>query len=54
MYSNLSRRDFLKISALGFSTLAMRSWSRSLPAQDFPQSEHLGRVVVGKLDIMAQ
>ncbi|MCF6278308.1 MAG: twin-arginine translocation signal domain-containing protein, partial [Anaerolineales bacterium] len=51
--SNLSRRDFLKLGALGLGALAMRPFVRSAQ-QDFPQSEYLGRVVVGKLDVMSR
>jgi len=51
---SLNRRDFLKLGALGFGALAMRPWERSLPSQDFPQSERLGRVVVGKLDVKSR
>ena len=42
------------MSALGLGAIAMRPWERSRPSQDFPQSKYLGRVVVGKLDIMAR
>jgi hypothetical protein len=48
---NFSRRDFLKLSGLGFGALALRprlspSLSR-LWAPDFPQTARLGRVTVG-------
>ncbi len=52
MNAKLSRRDFLKLSALGLGTLAMRPFVRSL--QEFPQSERLGRVVTGKVDLMSR
>lgn len=52
MSEKLSRRDFLKLSALGISTLAMRSWKEG--KQGFPDHEHLGRVTVGKVDLMSR
>lgn len=52
MKTILSRRDFLKLSALGLGSLAMRPLKRS--EQEFPQAERLGRVVVGKLDLMSR
>ena len=52
MNSNLSRRDFLKLSALGLGSLAMRPWKYR--KQGFPESEYLGRIVVGKVDLMSR
>jgi lipoprotein-anchoring transpeptidase ErfK/SrfK len=54
MKSNLSRREFLKFSALGLGSLVVRPWEGYRTAQTFPQSEYLGRVAVGKLDVMAR
>lgn len=50
---NLSRRDFLKLSALGASALAFRPFAIPLLA-DFPQTNSLGRITVGKVDIFSQ
>jgi lipoprotein-anchoring transpeptidase ErfK/SrfK len=48
--SLLHRRDFLKLSALGLGALAFRPLANAeLP--EFQQSEKLGRVTVGKVDI---
>jgi len=49
--SPLSRRDFLKLSALGLSALALRPWRRLFSLGDFPNSERLGRVCVGKVGL---
>jgi hypothetical protein len=43
----LSRRDFLKLAALGLGALAFRPLARILPLESFPQSEYLGRVCSG-------
>ena len=57
----LSRRDFLKLGALGAGALAspwrrgdtLRPFAKSaLP--EFPQAERLGRVAVGKVDIFSR
>lgn len=40
---SISRRSFLKLSALGLGGLAFRPNERILVPQDFPQSERLGR-----------
>jgi L,D-transpeptidase catalytic domain len=50
---NLSRRDFLKLAALGTGALAIRSFP-NLRLSEFPQSEKLGRVTVGKVDVFAR
>ncbi len=50
---NLSRRDFLKLAALGTGALAFRSLP-ILGLSEFPQSEKLGRVTVGKVDVFAR
>jgi lipoprotein-anchoring transpeptidase ErfK/SrfK len=49
----LSRRDFLKLGALGAGALALRPFAKSaLP--EFPQAERLGRVAVGKVDVYSR
>ncbi|RLD04517.1 MAG: hypothetical protein DRI56_11175 [Chloroflexota bacterium] len=48
---NLSRRDFLKLSALGLGSLALRPWTKAFTLGDFPDSERLGRVCVGKVHL---
>lgn len=50
---NLSRRDFLKLAALGTGTLALRSLP-NFDLSEFPQSEKLGRVTAGKVDIFTR
>ena len=48
-----TRRDFLKLSILGLGTIA----SRSFPKMDllqFPDTEKLGRITVGKMDLKAR
>ena len=47
----LTRRDFLKISASGFVALGMKPWRQWSSLADFPQTDRLGRVAVGKVDI---
>jgi hypothetical protein len=45
---NFSRKEFLRLSGLGISALALRFWSGNgflSAAQDFPQTGRLGRVV---------
>ncbi|KAA3644046.1 MAG: L,D-transpeptidase [Chloroflexi bacterium] len=49
----LSRREFLKLSALSFGGAFIPPWLR-MPSQDFPQSEHLGRIVAGGLKLHSQ
>jgi lipoprotein-anchoring transpeptidase ErfK/SrfK len=49
----LSRRDFLKLAALGAGTLAFRSLP-TLEVFEFPQSDKLGRVTVGKVDVFSR
>lgn len=46
----LSRRDVLKLAALGFGALALRPLTK-LDLPEFPQAERLGRVTVGKVDV---
>lgn len=49
----LTRRDFLKISALGIGTLAFRPFAW-LGIPESQQSGSLGRVTVGKVDVYAR
>jgi hypothetical protein len=45
MNRSISRREFLKLSALSMGGIALRPWHRRLlTLEDFPQSERLGRV----------
>ena len=48
-----SRRDFLKLAALGLGALGMRPWSRLFQIEDFPNYDRLGRVF-GKVEITAR
>jgi lipoprotein-anchoring transpeptidase ErfK/SrfK len=47
----INRRDFLKISCLSFASLPFFSRETSQLLQEFPQSEKLGRVAVGMVDL---
>ena len=50
-----TRREFLKLSALAVGGLSLQPWgSRLFYEQDFPESERLGRVCVGKVDLKSQ
>ena len=49
----LSRREFLKLSTLSLGGAFIPPWLR-LPRQDFPQGEHLGRVIAGGLKLYSQ
>lgn len=51
--SRLTRRDFLKLAALGASALAFRPFAK-LFSPEFPQADKLGRVTVGKVDVYAR
>jgi hypothetical protein len=48
---HISRRDTLKLAALGLGGLALRPWKHIHASFDFPSSERLGRVCVVKTDI---
>jgi hypothetical protein len=50
----LSRRNFLKLAALGLGSLSLRPFRRSFRMPDFPQAERLGRVNVGRIDLKAR
>jgi lipoprotein-anchoring transpeptidase ErfK/SrfK len=43
MNRRITRRDFLKMAALGLGSLALRPWTRTPEQQEFPQAERLGR-----------
>ena len=48
----LTRRDFLKLAALGAGALAYRPFAKfALP--EFPEAEKLGRIAVGRMDVFA-
>lgn len=40
----ISRREFLKVGALGIAATTLRPWQNFPPAAEFPDSERLGRV----------
>src|SRR6266498_52047 len=49
----ISRREFLKLTALSMGALAFRPLKKlSLP--EFPQGDKLGRITVGKMDVFAK
>lgn len=49
----ITRRDFLKLAALSTGVLAFRPYNVfALP--EFPQSDRLGRIAVGKMDVYAK
>ena len=50
-YSHISRRDFLKLAALGMGGLAFRLWNRALFKPEFAEAKLLGRINAGKVDI---
>lgn len=47
----ISRRDFLKLSALGLGGLALRPFSQLSPLVDFSIAERLGRVTAGQMEL---
>lgn len=50
--SPFSRRDFLKVTALGLGGLVLPPWpGRGLSLATFPQAEKLGRVADGKVEL---
>ena len=50
----ISRREFLKLAALGAGTLAFRPFASStLPEFPQGQADKLGRITVGKMDVFA-
>jgi len=52
-HSELSRRDFLKMTILSGGTLALRPLELMIQT-GFPQAERLGRITVGKMDVYAR
>ena len=50
----ITRRDILKLAAAGIGTMGLNPWSRLFNLPEFPTSERLGRVAVGKVDIKAR
>ena len=50
----LSRRGFLRLASLSMGGLALRAWGSLSPLEDFPKSERLGRVCVGKVELKAR
>jgi lipoprotein-anchoring transpeptidase ErfK/SrfK len=51
---SISRREFLRLSALGLGGLALRPRILRSPLSDFPNAEQLGRVTGGKIEIKAR
>jgi lipoprotein-anchoring transpeptidase ErfK/SrfK len=51
--NQFSRRDFLKLAAVGAGTLAFRPFAK-LALSEFPQADKLGRITVGKMDVFAR
>jgi hypothetical protein len=52
---NFDRRDFLKLGALSLGALAFKPWARRIfRFPEFPQSERLGRLCVGKVELKAR
>lgn len=49
----ISRRDFLKLSALGLGGLALGPFPAMSPLVDFPNAERLGRVTAGMMELKA-
>lgn len=50
----VSRRDFLKIAALGMGSFSLRSLQRLFPLPEFPDYDRLGRVCAGKVILKAR
>jgi lipoprotein-anchoring transpeptidase ErfK/SrfK len=50
----LTRRDFLRLAALGLGGLAFQPLENWLALPDFPQADRLGRVTVGKVELKAR
>lgn len=49
-----TRRSFLKLATLGLGGLGINPFRRIFSLPDFPQSERLGRVCEGKIDVKAR
>ena len=54
MSKKLSRREFIKLAALGAASLSLRPLSRALALPEFPQADLLGRVTKGMLEVKAR
>jgi len=52
-HGNVSRRDILKLAALGAGSLAFHPLAK-LGQPEFSQADHLGRITVGKMDVYAR
>lgn len=50
----ISRRDFLKASALVLGGLTLKPWHKLFRLVDFPEYERLGRVIGGNIDIKSK
>ncbi|MEK6256896.1 MAG: twin-arginine translocation signal domain-containing protein, partial [Chloroflexota bacterium] len=51
MKDPLSRREFLKLSAISAGALTLRPWKNFLYQADFPDAERLGRVTEGAIRV---
>jgi lipoprotein-anchoring transpeptidase ErfK/SrfK len=51
MNRTISRREFLKLGALGLSGITLNSFDPTNQMSDFPQLENLGRVAVGMVEL---
>lgn len=52
--TSFSRREFLKLGLMGAGALALSPHDRILNLPDFPESERLARILVGKTDLHAR
>jgi len=52
--SLITRRDFLKIATAGLTGIVFKPWVRRIELPEFPQSERLGRVCGGRVDLRAR
>lgn len=50
-HKHLSRRAFLKLSALGLGAMALRPWKSLFALGDFPAAQRLGRISEGKAEL---
>ena len=49
--SNISRREFIKLTALGMSSLSYNFLKKGFELPEFPQADRLGRVCVGMVEL---
>ncbi|RPI27643.1 MAG: hypothetical protein EHM70_17620, partial [Chloroflexota bacterium] len=54
MEIQISRRTFLKLTALGLGGMLLPAWPGKTTSPNFPQAERLGRIVGGKVDLKAR